>query len=215
MAELAADYHTTTGEQSDLQLNPQLRIQLNTQTSLNRLMMPDGAVGVELLKGEAEFQFAASALTGAFPALQLRVAERQLLAKSARFNVRYTDNEVCVTCVDGDLALRHPRGRFPIGRGQQLTYGRDRVALAHQANLEQALAWRQGWLEFHATPLAQAIDEINRYRPGKLILRTARIGTRQIYGRFAIAQLEDMPDIISDNYGVRISRLPGGIVLLG
>jgi transmembrane sensor len=75
-------------------------------------------------------------------------------------------------------------------------------------------AWRQGRLIFDLVPLAQVVAEINRYRPGKLILRNAALGQRLVKAEFSIATLNNAIDMIRDAYGARVTELPGNIVLL-
>jgi transmembrane sensor len=58
------------------------------------------------------------------------------------------------------------------------------------------------------------VEEINRYRPGKLILRNAELGRRLVQAQFSIATLDDVGRMISSAYGARITKLPGNIVLL-
>jgi ferric-dicitrate binding protein FerR (iron transport regulator) len=44
-------------------------------------------------------------------------------------------------------------------------------------------------LVFHDAPLARVIDEINRYRPGVLVLLNPSLGRRKVQARFTLAQL--------------------------
>lgn len=76
-------------------------------------------------------------------------------------------------------------------------------------------AWRDGFLVFHATPLAEAIEEINRYRSGKIILIDDALGHRLFNARFRIANVDEVVGQIRQVFGARITSLPGGIVLLG
>ncbi|MEZ1573953.1 hypothetical protein QVM45_24525, partial [Pseudomonas aeruginosa] len=68
---------------------------------------------------------------------------------------------------------------------------------------------------FNDVPLATVIDEINRYRPGMLLLLDKALGRRRVQARFSLDQLADVATLIRDAYGIEVTRLPGGVVLLG
>jgi len=76
------------------------------------------------------------------------------------------------------------------------------------------MAWREQRLVFHDAPLSQVIDEINRYRPGMLVLLNPSLGRRKVQARFSLAQLPGVAQLIRDAYGARCTELPGGVVLL-
>ncbi|MNI46625.1 fec operon regulator FecR [compost metagenome] len=75
-------------------------------------------------------------------------------------------------------------------------------------------AWRQGWLVFNQQPLAQVVDELNRYRRGRLVLMNEQLGKRLVQARFSLAQVADAERLIRDAYGARVTHLPAGVVLL-
>ena len=69
-------------------------------------------------------------------------------------------------------------------------------------------------LEFNDVPLAQVVDEINRYRAGRILLMGDRLAGSRVQARFPLDQLADAALLIRDVYGARVTMLPGGIVLL-
>ena len=68
---------------------------------------------------------------------------------------------------------------------------------------------------FHGTPLSEAVEEINRYRPGRIIVTNAALGRRLFNARFLIANVDGVVGQIQQVFGATITNLPGGIVLLG
>jgi transmembrane sensor len=82
------------------------------------------------------------------------------------------------------------------------------------ANLEVTMAWRRRVLIFDGQPLAEVVREINRYRPGKIILANDDLGVRKVQARFSLNQLADVAALIQDAYGAKVTLLPGGIVIL-
>ena len=203
--ELRADYRTGTGEQRQLALSRQMTVQMNTQTRIN----VNAQESVELLAGEAEIL-----ASGARQPVSVQAGAGRLLAQSARFNVRHTDDAVCVTCLAGAVDVLWQQRRLTLDAGQQLVYDAQGVQAATRAAENEVSAWRTGALSFVGKPLADVVAEINRYRPGKVLLRNPELGRRLVRMRFSIAQTDGALAMIRDLYGAQMTSLPGGIVLL-
>jgi transmembrane sensor len=69
-------------------------------------------------------------------------------------------------------------------------------------------------LVFNNATLATVVDEINRYRPGMLVLLNKELGQRRVQARFSLQQLAGVALLIRDAYGAKCTELPGGVVLL-
>ncbi|MGK5075294.1 FecR family protein [Janthinobacterium sp. ZB1P44] len=205
LQELSADYRTGTGEQRQLALSQQMTVQMNTQTRIN-VRAPEA---IELLGGEAEIL-----ASGARQPVSVVAGAGRLLAQSARFNVRHTGDAVCVTCLAGAVEVVWQQRRQTLDAGQQLVYDDGGAQAATVAPAEEASAWRTGALSFAGKPLAEVVDEINRYRPGRVVLRNAELGRRLVRMRFSIGQTDGALAMIRDLYGAQMTSLPGGIVLL-
>lgn len=207
VAEFAADYRTGTGEQRLVALSGQAVVQMNTQTRIN-LKADEAGDGVELVTGEAEVS------TGRAP-LTVYAGGGRLVARGTRLNIRHTGPQVCVSCLEGSVDVEVAGQKRALERGMQLTYDAQGMRSPAQADTASVSAWRSGMLTFTDVPLADVIGEINRYRPGKLILRDAGIGRRLVQMRFAIRQTDTALTMIRELYGITLRELPGGIVLLG
>jgi transmembrane sensor len=216
LSDLSADYRTGTGEQRRLALSERVVIEMNTQTRINLLSAQSTQHGIELLAGEADVVAAMPSTARLEPIRPLVVVagRGRLQANLARFDVRRVDDQVCVTCVSGSVAFEHPQQQLTLTAGQQLTYDDHRVRTVSQANVATVTAWRRGLIAFDGVPLAQVVEEINRYRPGKVILRNAELGKRNVHAQFFIARLDDAVNMIGELYGARVTTLPGNITLL-
>jgi len=209
-SELAADYRTGTGEQRSVALPGDVSIRLNVQTSIALQPADPEVARVELLSGEAVFA------TGG-RSFGVRAADRWILADTAQFDVRYVsaggERPVCVTCLKGDLRVQRGAEAVAITAGQQLRYDARGQTLA-AADIEVASAWQHGILLFRFTPLADAVEEINRYRPGRIVIVNADIARLPVSGRFRIDRMDEVLIQIQQAFGTRMRSLPGGIVLL-
>lgn len=214
VADLAADYRTGTGEQRQLTLARDIVVDLNTQTRIDLLSSSAPASGIRLLAGEADIQADIAGAQGGSRPFEVVAAGARVRAWRAGFNVRVSGDAGCVTCVTGTVELRHPRGRVTLAAGQQLVYDDRAVQAPSKADVASVTAWRRGMLVFDDVPLAAVIDEINRYRPGKLVLRNPHLGNARVQAQFSLHRLDDAIVMVRDVFGAHVTTLPGGIVLL-
>lgn len=207
---MAGDYTTATGEQKQFSLGADVTVAMNTQTQINLRRQAADSAGIELLTGEAQIAIAA-ANPNPFTVYAQRGEAR---AVTGRFNIRHVDNTVCVTCLQGEVRVAYRGRQNTLSAGQQLTYNDRELGPVTGANEEQVDAWRRQLLIFDRQPLSKVVEEVNRYRSGKIILVNQDLGRRQVQARFTLDQLAEVIALIRDAYGARVTSLPGGIVLL-
>ncbi|WP_339468729.1 FecR family protein [Pseudomonas sp. EL_65y_Pfl1_R83] len=202
-AGLTADYRTEVGEQRQVMLSEGISLELNTQTRISRV-----GQGIELLEGEVEV------LAHSAQPLKVQAGEGWVSAAQARFNVRNTDHNVCVTCIEGSLLVGTAGRSVRLDGGRQLTYGSAGASEVTTVDTQAVVAWRKQVLVFNNATLATVVDEINRYRPGMLVLLNRELGQRRVQARFSLQQLAGVALLIRDAYGAKCTELPGGVVLL-
>lgn len=204
---LGADYITEVGQQCRFEPAQGVSLELNTQTRINQRAVSDGVQGFELVSGEVEVQ------TARLP-LAMQAGGGWLRASQARFNLRNTDQQVCVTCLDGAVEVDVEGRSLRLEPGQQVTYDARRVGSVQSVDTAAVMNWRQQVLVFNGATLSEMIDEINRYRPGMLLLLNRELGQRRVQARFSLDQLAGVAMLIRDAYGVKCTELPGGVVVL-
>ena len=202
-AGLTADYRTEVGEQRQVLLSDGVSLELNTQTRISRI-----GPGIELLEGEVEV------VAHLAQPLKVQAGAGWVSAAQARFNVRNTDQTVCVTCIEGSLSVDVGGNSVSLGSGRQLTYGAGGIGAVVAVDTQAVVAWREQVLVFNNATLATVVDEINRYRPGMLVLLNKQLGQRRVQARFSLQQLAGVALLIRDAYGAKCTELPGGVVLL-
>ncbi|GAB7537867.1 FecR family protein [Burkholderia sp. 3C] len=215
LGDLASNYYTGTGEQRQIALSSRVTVEMNTQTRIDTLAS-NTEQGIVLVSGEAEVDAAAPVPGRAEPLRPVTVVAGQgrIQAAIARFNVRRMDGHVCVTCMSGSVELVHPAGRRTLAADQQVIYDDRGVQAVSRADTGAATAWRRGVLVFDDVPLSNVVEQINRYRPGKVILRNPSLGENRMQAQFPIARVDSVIDMLGHMYGARITRLPGNIVLV-
>ena len=75
-------------------------------------------------------------------------------------------------------------------------------------------SWRLVFLIFRQAPLSDVVNEINRYRRGKIVLLSSTLGRRTVNARFTIDDVDSIMVLARREFGARVTALPGGVVLL-
>lgn len=210
LAELNADHRTGTGEQQHLALAEAVSVDLNTRTSI-AMRSTNLEPEMELISGEAAI---AVDRTAPQPFVVV-AADGRMTATRATFNVRRLGPMVDLTCVDGEVSVECSGGAVTLRSTQQVSYDAGKLGDVIGADTAVVTAWRDGMLVFHNTPLVHVIEEVNRYRPGRIILVDAKLGQRLISARFEIKRLDTVMGQIGSVFKVPIKSLPGGLVLVG
>jgi len=69
-------------------------------------------------------------------------------------------------------------------------------------------------LVFRQERLSEVVAEINRYRPGHILIADSQLAGRRVDGTFYVAQLDQFFDQVRSAFGASVTRLPGGIVVI-
>ncbi|UVA81031.1 FecR family protein [Pandoraea commovens] len=211
-----ADYSTATGEQRAIRLAGsagQVDVTLNTQTRI-RTDVSASVPGIELLSGEAAVDLPGGRGNGMGTAFVVAAAGGTSSSTSGRFEVRYLDGRVCVTCLSGAVRVDHPMGQRVLHAAQQTAYDRHQLAGVTLADAANVSAWRNGELVFRQTRLAVVLDEINRYRPGRIVLMNDKVRNQPVSGSFYIASLDRAIAQLQYSFDLHARQLPGGLLVL-
>jgi len=208
---LAADFRTAVGEQRQLALAPGVTVDLNTRTSVALRRDAGMLQGIDLLDGEVAVDNSRSA-TQPFV---VAAGEGHAIARQASFEVRNLGARVCVSCLSGNVRVEVGSRGVLLQARQQVSYDKDVLGAAMPVDAATASAWRSGVLVFRDTPLSDVVAEINRYRAGHVVVVNSKVAHSRLNGRFRINQLEAVFAQIREVLGANVTRLPGGIVLLG
>ncbi|WP_454629938.1 FecR family protein [Bradyrhizobium cenepequi] len=210
-AELAADYRTGTGERRRIDSQAQVTVELNARTSLDVRHPADGSVQFELLSGEA----AIANRLGQAANVTVVAGSGRTVGRNASFNIRKTGSDVRVSCIDGCIDVMCHDRSFALVAGRQLAYDANGHTDVVAADPELVTAWQRGMLMFRRAPLAEVIDEVNRYRSGRVVLVDSTLARRQVIANFRLDRIDDVIDFISKGMNLRVRTLPGGVVLVG
>lgn len=121
----------------------------------------------------------------------VQVGEDHVTVLGTRFQVdrRPDIDDVVVTLMRGSVAVELAKSdaQVQLQPGQQISW---QASTGHwsRRDVDTAVAtsWTRGFLVFNATPLAQAIAEINRYSSRKLRLADPSLSSLQLSGSFRL-----------------------------
>ncbi len=211
LSELRADYRTAKGERREVNVSEGVAVTLGTQTSIAMLSPERDDPRIELIAGEA----AVSAKRPKDHPLALQALDVRVIATRANFNARCVDGVVSVTCLDGVVDVEAPRHLAQLHAGQQVTFSAaEGLGVPVPVDLELASAWQKGLLIVRNRPLSDVVNEVNRYRPGRIVIARPALSDRLVNGTFHIDHLDNFPNQVQQLFGAGVRVLPGGIVLL-
>ncbi|MAM39739.1 MAG: hypothetical protein CL949_14830 [Erythrobacter sp.] len=207
LAELMADRRTGAGEQQSFRPVAGVEVELNSRSSSSRTL---GGHGLELIAGEAFIS-----VSNAQQPFKVFASTAHLSASQAAFNVQMMAGSLCVTCVEGTVTISRGAYSEPLRSGHEIvfdTYGKVQKAKADEF---VRLAWRRGLLVLRGTTVSEAIPQINRYYPGRLVLTDNSKADWPVTGVFHIDQIDLAVVQLERLLEVEARHLPGGVVLLG
>jgi transmembrane sensor len=197
---------TGYGERKTFAAAEGVTVELNTRS---RMKVKDGAAAVELVL------FAGEALVSASRArkVEARAGALALVSTGAVFALRLIADKVRVGCVSGLVEVRARNDSVELIAGQELTTQGQKMGAPRVFDVAAVEAWRQGLLHFNDRPLSEVVDEINRYRRGKVIVGE-KIAARRVSGVFQISRLDEVVQQLCVSLDAQCVILPGDLVII-
>ena len=209
-AELAADYRTDMGEQRLLALHEDVSMRMNARTSIRMRESEAGADRLEIVTGQASF----ATSTASQRPLMVLAADGVATSSRGRFDVRYFEGKVRVTCIEGETTVRRGSNMATIKAAEQIVYDEHKWQQIGAVDVGVVTAWEQGVLIFRMTPLSEVVEEINRYRSGRVVVFNSELARKTVSGRFRTEHIDEIFLRLDQALGVKSRILPGGVVLL-
>lgn len=203
---LGADARTRTGEQLTVPLDDGSRIHLNTQAAVS-IHYSNEVRRIDLLAGEAAFRVAKDT---ARPFI-VHSGRGQVRAVGTEFIVRESEEAAIVTVTEGvvEVSASGARDDAPalVHAGRRVAYGSSGLSPVEPADVRVATAWQRGKLIFEAAPLSVVIEEINRYRPGRVVLMNDSLARHPVSGVFDLDRLDAALSTIEQTLPVTTYRV--------
>lgn len=208
---LFADYRTAVGEQQSIALTDGSTVLLNTDT---RLSLDYSADKRSLILHEGQAYFTVKPDRSRPFTVQTSVG--RITALGTAFEVKHSDGNLSVTVFHHAVKLDLANGQTidRLSEGEQVEYKDGRSQPITSANLNQAKAWRENRLVFKDRPLQEVVTELDRYRPGKIILTGQSLAHHRVTGVFDLRDTDAALQVIENTLNIKEFRLTGKLVVL-
>ena len=218
---LASDHVTGVGEQARVTLPDSSVAWLNTDTAIAVDFDGDHR-RIALLRGEAQFDvakdparpFSVLAHRGRTTALGTVISVRERGAQETTVTVSEGQVEV-VSPVGAEGAVpADPAARALLTAGEQVTYREGAAPGSVRAAPAKALAWRNGVIAIDGLPLTRALAEIDRYRPGRILLLADAARLEPVTARLSLDALDNGLEALAATQGLQVTRVTNYLVLI-
>lgn len=183
LQDLQADYRSA-GQIRQVTLADQSQVTLDAGSAI-AVDFAQGERRVRLLHGAAFFE-----VTHTGEPFLVEAAGGEVRVLGTQFEVRAQGEGAQVTVRSGRVGVSPAQGTLvrELTANQQVTYRAGRVGDTLAVDSDNRLAWRQGWLNYYQVPLAQVIEDLGRYYPGRILLLDGDLGQRKVSGSFPVAE---------------------------
>ncbi|UII70837.1 FecR family protein [Pseudomonas sp. HN11] len=193
---LQADYITEKGEVRTVHLADGSKVELDSASAI-RLDYDGVQRRISLLQGSAIFDVAPMVGEETRPFV-VQSAGGLTRALGTRFVVeREDDSQAWVGVLEHsvEVALNATPKKGPSDRvvqeGLAVRYNPQQgIVPLDPLDVARATSWRRGVLIFDRQPLAKVIEQLNRYRPGRVVLTDSTLGDREVSGVFRLDMLD-------------------------
>jgi transmembrane sensor len=211
----ADQYATAIGGLKTVKLADGSEVTLNTATRI-RVYLRSQERRIDLASGEAYFVVAKDPSRP----FVVNVADKSVTAVGTQFSMRRSSREIQVLVTEGQVQLRSSR---TVRSGLPMTLDAGTVARTidsevlvrrpSEAEAEQLLSWRSGFVVFRDTPLEDAVAELNRYQAHKLVIADRSIAAIRIGGKFRYANLDAFLSLLQQGFPVTVEQAGDHITL--
>ena len=208
---LQSDYSTGFGQVQDVAL-PDGSVVTLAPGSAIAVSYTDAERQVRLLTGEAFFSVEPNA------GRPFRVVARSVRASvlGTSFDVQLEKHEVGVSVREGTVQVDSAGVAEVLGAGQSLRVAGEGGA-AQRSSLPPHMigTWRQGQLAMEDGPLGAAVEQLDRYFDGTIILADASLGERPVTGVFDLRDPEDALRAMAKALGIRVWKVTPWVLRVG
>jgi len=207
--DLGADYVSAPGQVRSVTLADQSVITLDADSAI-AVDFSRGERHVEVRRGAAFFSVSH---TGEPFVVDANQGEARVLG--TQFEVRLQPMGAQVSVLSGRVGVTPAKDaeQQVLGADQQVAYSAGHARALQAIDAQAQLAWRQGWLNYYKVPLAEVVQDLQRYYPGRILLLNDELGTRRISGSFPSHDPQAVLASLQGLLGFEQNRL-GSLIIL-
>ncbi len=208
--DLGADYVSAPGEIRTVTLADQSQVTLDA----------DSAIAVDFSHGERHVRLRRGAgffsVTHTGDPFVVAAEQGEARVLGTQFEVRLQAHGAQVTVLSGRVGVTADRqGEQQIlTAGQQVAYGQGAAQKLHAVDSETQLAWRQGWLTYYKSTLAEVVEDLRRYYPGRIVLLSDELAARKVSGSFPSKDPQAVLSSLQGVLGFEQHQVLGHLIIL-
>jgi transmembrane sensor len=208
--DLGADYVSAPGEIRTVTLADQSQVTLDA----------DSAIAVDFSHGERHVQLRRGAgffsVTHTGDPFVVAAAQGQARVLGTQFEVRLQPRGAQVTVLSGRVGVKADRQgpQQVLTAGQQVAYADGLAEQPHAVDGEAQLAWRQGWLTYYKSTLADVVEDLRRYYPGRIVLLNDELAARKVSGSFPSKDPQAVLSSLQGVLGFEQHQVLGQLIIL-
>lgn len=176
------EHYQTAGQSRTVTLADGSGVTMDLATEID-VRMSRGERNIELVAGRALFDVAHDASRP----FRVDTGHGRVTALGTQFQVDVDADRVIVTLLEGSVSVSPPEAQrqelLRLAPGQQARYSNARWT-RRDVDAAAVASWSSGFHVFSATPLDEAVREINRYSATKVRLADASLQSLTISGNF-------------------------------
>lgn len=171
---------TLRGQQRALTLPDGTKVWLNTTSTIRYPEQFASNERVVELQGECYFEVAANP---SIPFLVRLKNDIQIEVLGTHFNVyAYNDEEIKATLLEGKIKIQSANYSATLHPGQEVSIQKDGQPDVKMVEMQQALAWKNGLLEFQGADVLSVMRQIERWYDVEVVFE-GKIPQRQLTGK--------------------------------
>jgi len=208
--DLGADYVSAPGEIRTVTLADQSQVTLDA----------DSAIAVDFSRGERHVQLRRGAgfftVTHTGEPFVVEAEKGQARVLGTQFEVRLQPHGAQVTVLSGRVGVTADRDgeQQILTAGQQVAYSEGSAEKLHAVDSEAQLAWRQGWLTYYKSTLADVVEDLRRYYPGRIVLLNDELAARKVSGSFPSKDPQAVLSSLQGVMGFEQHQVLGHLIIL-
>ncbi|MCJ9430549.1 FecR family protein [Kordiimonas marina] len=214
-----AQYETQKGQRTTVYLADGSVMQLNTDTKVS-VMVNDSRREITLERGEAFF----SVKHDEKHPFLVYAGDTKVQDLGTKFSVRMGASSNLISVLSGLVSVSQrqennnntrPQELALLRPGEQAVY----TAATHSATVatfdpDRAFAWRKGKARYKQTPLADVVEDLNRYFKAPLEIADSDLRTLPVTGTFSVNDQGAVVDALESAFSLMAVRRSDGVILL-
>ena len=204
----------SSGERRDVTLGDGTLVHLDVDSEISVRLSADHR-DVTLVSGRALFEVAHDSSRP----FVVAAGQSHTTALGTHFQVQREDQQVLVTLAEGSVAVSADLAQS--GWSERLTPGEQvslsvdgRVHEKRAVDTQAATSWTRGRLVFRDTPLAQALQEVNRYGSRKVRLGDPELADLAVDGNFIAGETDLIVSAFAAVLPLRVAEDDVGEIIL-